>query len=167
MKNIIELFPECFEIAPDELTWYESKGFIDIEERERAVYVSTHNMRKCARDFAINTIIDSENLPEIVELTEDWFITGARWYIDNYRILHLLSLPEYDKAVDIATSLFVKKDCMNVFLDEVWTEEDVYNLMRGIEEAFETGIEWAKKNKIVMVGVSSQKEINVTTLNPL
>ena len=56
---------------------------------------------------------------------------------------------------------------MNVFLDEVWTEEDVYNLMRGIEEAFETGIEWAKKNKVVMVGVSSQKEINVTTLNPL
>lgn len=163
MKNIIELFSECFEIAPDELTWYESKGFIEqgnfsnVEEKECAVYVSAYDMRKCAREYAVDFICDSEDVPEIVELTEERFITGARWYIDNYKILHLLSLPEYEKAVEIATSLFVKKDCMNVFLDDVWNEEEVYNLVGGIEGPFEAGIEWAKKNKSVMVDVSLHK----------
>lgn len=142
-RSIVDLFPDLFEINSKDLNWYESKGFIKGKD------FSSYELDECANNYAIESIGDCQNHPDVVEECANRFKDGACWLITNDQILRTLSSGKHEEAIYYASYLYVKKVCEGTFQDPdcPWNENDVINYISMIETDFQYGMEWTEKNR--------------------
>ena len=140
-KSILERHPYLFKLESGDMAWYESMGF------KKGLDISTIEMEKEAKEFALSTIRNPEHI-ETIEACAETFMDGARWYISNSQLLKTLSEEKYGNAVVIAQIIYAKEICNNAYEDpdDEWTIGNAFDYICSIRSFFLSGIEWAENS---------------------
>lgn len=98
-----------------------------------------------AKEFAITTIIDSEEHMDAVADFEERFTQGAEWFLENYKQLKEKSQIEFVDAINAAIDNYAM-----ILLNQCdiadFNEEEKLNLLDSFKFPYEEGIDWAYEN---------------------
>lgn len=139
-KSIVKLFPHLFELDSEDRKWYES-----LEMAEDA-NIQFEGLDLAAKEFALKHVLEPERHTDAVENCVRRFKDGAFWYKVNLRKLDFLTAEETRKAIDIASILYLGKECVYIEPeDDNFNENDTLDIIEVIKDCFESGIDWASK----------------------
>ena len=99
-----------------------------------------------AKEFALKHILHPEEHTDAIEECIWRFKDGAFWYKVNLSKLDSLTAEKTRKAIDIASILYSKKEC--VCIETVvnnFNENDTLDIIEVIKDCFESGVDWASK----------------------
>jgi hypothetical protein len=141
MNSLVELYPDLFVVKPN--SFFE-KDELDISY---TVDLAVEVLKKCAIEYAVNSIEDPDNNYQAVEVCKDRFIDGACWYATNFTKLNVLTNKKYDIVLKTASSIYARDYCKNVHLDEEdYTREDAALLKDIVIDDFREGVKYAEFN---------------------
>lgn len=140
INSIVKLFPHLFELDSEDRKWYESL------EMTEGANMPFDGLEIAAKNFALKHIIHPEKNSDAVDECIWRFKDGAIWYKVNLSKLNSLTAEETRKAIDIASTLYSKKECACIdSVDDNFNEDDTLDIIEVVKDSFESGIDWASK----------------------